>query len=70
MHFAKMDLVNGRLVEISSVELPQSTIRACPHRIFDPSHYRADGTCKCDDRAAKEMRAWGYRWSAAKGLWM
>ena len=43
-------------------ELAQSAILACPHVIFDPDHYRPDGTCKCDDpvEQAKMIREWGY----------
>jgi len=36
--------------------------KACPHVIFDVSHYRANGTCKCDDpdEQARMIREWGY----------
>jgi len=42
--------------------LQQSAIRACPFVIFDPSHYREDGSCKCNDKAeqVKMVREWGY----------
>jgi len=42
--------------------LAQSSIRACPFVIFDPSHYRPDGRCKCDDKdeQRKMIREWGY----------
>ena len=43
-------------------ELAQSSIVACPHAIFDPSHYRLDETCKCDDPVEQDrmIRDWGY----------
>ena len=34
----------------------------CPFTIFEPEHYREDGTCKCNDpEHRKLMRSWGYR---------
>jgi hypothetical protein len=50
--------------------LKHSDIRKCPHVIFMPEHYREDGTCRCDDRTAKVMKEWGYRWSTKKKLWV
>jgi len=47
--------------------IDQSTIAKCPHVIFAAEHYRADGTCKCNDPTAKEMAEWGYTWRA--GQW-
>ena len=40
----------------------QASIGACPFVIFNPSHYRADETCKCDDpdEQAKMIEKWGY----------
>lgn len=40
----------------------QSDILACPHFIIDPSHYREDGSCKCDDptEQARMIKEWGY----------
>lgn len=37
-------------------------IKRCPFAIMLPSHYRADGTCKCNDadERAHMMRDWGY----------
>ena len=49
--------------------LPQSKIAACPHFIFAIEHYRADGSCKCDDPAENVMAEWGYTWSPALGRW-
>jgi len=47
---------------LQSYNVKQSTIQACPHVIFDVSHYRADGSCKCDDptEQARMIREWGY----------
>lgn len=47
--------------------LRQSDMLACPHFIMVPEHYRADGSCRCDDPGHKEMRTWGYRWR--RGRW-
>lgn len=41
----------------------------CPHFIFDPSHYREDGSCKCNDKSNTIMKKWGYKWNAKAGLW-
>ncbi len=42
---------------------------ACPFYIMMPGHYRADGTCKCNDPDHRVMRDWGYRWSPRKQRW-
>lgn len=46
----------------SQYQIKQSTIQGCRFYIFDPSHYRADGTCKCDDPAeqTRMIAEWGY----------
>ena len=49
--------------------LKYEDIKACPHLIMVPEHYRADNTCRCNDPSHTEMRAWGYRWNANKRLW-
>ena len=48
-------LTNARLIK-------QSDISRCPHVIMVPSHYRDDGSCKCDDPEEQAMmiREWGY----------
>lgn len=40
----------------------QSDMLKCPFAIMDPSHYRNDGTCKCDDPEHRAMMIadWGY----------
>ena len=51
---------DGKLTEIR--EIKQSDMRKCPHFIMVASHYREDGTCKCDDPEEREMmiRDWDY----------
>ena len=41
----------------------QASLAACPFMIFDPSHYRADESCKCNDPSeqAKMLAEWGYK---------
>jgi hypothetical protein len=46
-------------------EMPQAMIQACPHYIFAPEHYRADGTCRCNDPSHREMSEWGYTWNGS-----
>ena len=50
-------------------EIKQSDMLKCPHVIMVAEHYRADGTCRCNDPEHKEMRAWGYRWSKKRQSW-
>lgn len=42
--------------------LRQSDIAACPFVIIEPSHYRPDGSCKCNDPIERERmkRDWEY----------
>lgn len=65
--FSKAKIEDGRLVETDVRIIKQSDITRCPHVIMVPEHYRADGTCRCNDREHKEMREWGYRWR--NGQW-
>lgn len=44
-------------------------IQRCPHYIIDPDHYRADGSCLCNDPDAKVMAEWGYHWDATSKRW-
>ncbi len=39
----------------------------CPSFIMVPEHYRADGSCRCDDITHVEMNEWGYTWG--DGRW-
>ena len=48
-------------------EISQSDIGRCPHVILMATHYRDDGTCRCDDESHTEMKGWGYRWK--EGRW-
>ena len=45
-----------------AINVPQDMLKSCPFVIFDPTHYRADGTCKCNDPVEQErmIREWGY----------
>ena len=49
--------------------LSQSSIRKCAYAILLPSHYRDDGTCRCNDPTHTEMKSWGYRWEPRVGRW-
>lgn len=51
-------------------EIKQSDLMKCRFAIFNPDHYRADGSCKCDDPEHRAMmiRAWGYRKKDFKGI--
>jgi hypothetical protein len=42
--------------------LSQASMLACPFCIIDFEHYRADGTCKCDESAeqARLIREFDY----------
>jgi hypothetical protein len=46
--------------------MQQSMIKACPHFILVPDHYRADGSCRCYDPTATVMAEWGYRWDGSQ----
>jgi len=48
-------------------EMEKDTIRQCPHLIMWPTHYREDGTCKCDDPNDTDMPEWGYTWNEKIG---
>ncbi len=47
-----------------------SMIVGCPHLILVPEHYRADGTCRCNDATHTEMREWEYVWSDSESRWI
>ncbi len=44
-------------------------IQGCAHLILVPSHYRSDGSCRCDDATHSEMKEWGYTWNDTDGRW-
>jgi hypothetical protein len=59
------------LGEAEVYDMPTSMIKACPHFIFVPEHYRDDGTCRCDDNSAdntKLMKEWGYTWDGKRWI--
>lgn len=45
---------NGNLTNVR--EIKQSDIGKCPFVIFDATHYRDDGTCKCNDTVHRQRR--------------
>lgn len=51
-------------------EISKADIGACSFLIMVPEHYRADGTCRCDDQGHGEMVAWGYTWDEEAGRWV
>jgi hypothetical protein len=58
---------NGEVTE--KQEVSYASINNCSHMIFDPIHYRDDGTCKCDDSEETIMVEWGYTWDDELGRW-
>jgi hypothetical protein len=50
--------------------ISQADLLACPHCILVASHYRENGTCKCDDAGESIMAEWGYHWNEEKGRWL
>ena len=60
------DIVFSKIHEDGSVtdgrSIKPSAIKACPYVIMVAEHYRADGSCKCDDPQEQAMmiREWGY----------
>jgi hypothetical protein len=55
--------------ETKVYRLKQSDMRRCRFAILLPSHYRDDGTCRCNDAEHREMKEWGYRWSQREHRW-
>lgn len=51
---------DGSLTDVRHIR--QSDIQACPYFIMVPTHYRPDGSCKCDDPEERAMmiREWEY----------
>jgi hypothetical protein len=47
----------------------QSDMLRCPRVIMVLEHYRADGSCRCDDPTHTEMVEWGFTWNANAGRW-
>lgn len=51
---------DGKLTNVRMIK--QSDIGRCPFFIMVASHYRGDGTCKCNDPEERNMMIteWGY----------
>ena len=51
---------DGTLINVR--EIKQSDLAKCPFTIFDPFHYRNDGSCKCNDQEHRRfmMDNWEY----------
>lgn len=64
--FAK--LTRAGLTEVR--EIKQSDLQRCRFTILTAEHYRADGSCKCDDpdHRAMMIREWGYRKKDFEGI--
>ena len=61
IRMSKGEVKGGQLIETEVVMVKQSMFLGCPFCIIDLSHYRLDGTCKCDDAGERvRMKAWGY----------
>lgn len=56
---------DGTITNARTIDQP--SIASCPHFILVADHYRADGSCRCDDSGHAEMAAWGYVWK--DGSW-
>jgi hypothetical protein len=59
---------DGSLTDVRVIK--QSQFLKCPFVIMDLSHYREDGTCRCDDPDHRKlvMWKWGYRAHHFKGI--
>ncbi len=69
VRFSRMEIRDGELVETLVRNISQQQLAACPHYIFNPVHYRPDGTCKCNDHTESIMAEWGYTWSKRNRRW-
>ena len=65
IQFSSGRIENGELVVTPIRTLEQSDIRACPHVIMMPEHYRTDGSCRCNSPDHTSMADWGYVWDGA-----
>lgn len=63
INFSDAVLENGEIKLVNTRMIRQSDIGRCPHFIMVASHYREDGTCKCDDPVEQAMmiKEWGYK---------
>jgi len=46
-----------------------SSVAKCPYLILEAQHYRADGSCRCDDPLHTVMLEWEYSWDEATARW-
>jgi hypothetical protein len=65
LHRGKESVEKGiiRKMQTASVRvIKQADLLKCPFAIIAPEHYRADGTCRCDDVEHQNFmkRNWGY----------
>ena len=62
MLFAQMKIHNGQVILVDKKEVNQEIFNVCPFTIFDPSHYREDGTCKCSNKIHRAfmIKNWDY----------
>ena len=65
MKYAKINSLD----ELKNVQFREIDPHRCPHAIFVGEHYRADGSCKCNDPNETIMREWGYKWSRKFKQW-
>lgn len=51
-------------------QIKQSDISKCPFVILVPEHYRADGSCKCDDADERKrmIEEWDYTEKMFNGI--
>jgi len=63
IRFSDGMIVNGQIVETNIRMIKQSDILKCPFVIMVASHYREDGTCKCNDPDEQQhmIKEWGYK---------
>jgi hypothetical protein len=62
-------LSDGTLTNVRTIN--QSAFGRCPFTVFDPSHYREDESCRCDDPVHRKevmIKEWGYKKSDFKGI--
>lgn len=76
----EVDMTDERMVQFCTIgsdgvvtdtrSIARSSILACPYWIMESSHYRDDGSCKCDDAEERRMmiREWGYKKRHFKGI--
>jgi len=63
IRFAKLEGIPP--VETEVRVIPSAAIGACPFYIMVPDHYRADGSCKCDDAVERAMMIAEWEYTAA-----